>query len=66
MGHFLSKGVRIYEHREYGEYVDRERNAYNFYQGMAEVEDLMLNPSVRLIGVGSESGAMVAHFRWLH
>jgi hypothetical protein len=66
MGHFLSKGVRVYEHREYDQYVDVERNAYNFYHGMAEVEDLMLNPSARLIGVGSEGGAMVVHFRWLH
>lgn len=66
MGHFLSKGVRIYEHRESGGFTDVSRDAYNYYQGMSEVEDMLLNPNVRLIGVGSESGAMVVHFRWLH
>lgn len=66
MGHYLSKGVRVYEHRTGGGYVDVERSAYNFYQGLREVEDLMLDPNVRLIGIGSESGAMVVHFRWLH
>ena len=64
MGHNLSKGIRIYEHA--GGRICVGRDAYNFYQGMNELDALKIDPSVEIFGVGSEGGAMVVHFRWIH
>lgn len=64
MGHFLSKGVRIYEHDYNRDLV--ERRAYNFWQGLNEIDEIKMDPSLQIFGIGSEGGAMVVHFRWLH
>jgi hypothetical protein len=64
MGRRLSQGIRIYEHG-----VDREmmgRDSYNFWQGMSEIEALTIDPSVEILAIGTESGAMTVHYRWLH
>lgn len=64
MGRKLSQGIRIYEHSPERDMLGRD--SYNFWQGMREVEDLKINPSIEILAVGSESGAMTIHFRWLH
>lgn len=60
----LSRGIRLYEHDSNRDLV--ERRAYNYWQGLNEIDEIRADPSLQIFGVGSESGAMVVHFKWLH
>lgn len=64
----LSRGVRIYLHvhckdaEELG--VARTRANYNYEQGVAVLAEYRRYPW-RIVAVGSEGGAMVAHLLWV-
>ncbi len=64
MGHFLSSGIRVYEHAVDGELVGRTN--YNWWQGMNEVDEILIDPALKIVAIGCEGGAMAVHYRWLH
>lgn len=64
MGRFLSQAIRMYEHATDGTLLSR--NNYNYQHGMILIESLLKKPipMLKLVGIGSEGGAMVIHLRW--
>lgn len=54
-----SHGIRVYFH------VNRERmtrESFNYQAGFAYVYAVLKDPNIRLLGVGTESGAMCIHY----
>lgn len=60
----LSQGIRIYEHAPDGS--RNFRDAYNYGQGMRVIARLKTADDVKFVAVGSESGAMVVHYKMAH
>jgi len=63
-----SRGVRLYYHyKPWGKNGwERTRESHNYHTGLDAVRDLMKDPTVRVVCVGSEGGAMCLHYkrRW--
>lgn len=57
-----SKGIRIYWHERSGKQWSRTRESHNYYTGMEVVRALMRDPHVKILAVGSSSGAMCLHY----
>jgi hypothetical protein len=65
VSHWLSRGIRIYEHAPDRRRLGRDN--FNFAQGMGEWESLQPDIKtglVRVLAVGSEGGAMAVHYQW--
>lgn len=59
----LSQGIRIYEHDRSRDLV--RRSNFNFLVGYDVLRAwLTVSSGMKLFAVGTEEGAMVAHFKW--
>lgn len=66
MSNWLSKGIRLYEHRPLNS-RDRSiiRRCYNFEQGLNKIAALFHGYApIKILAIGSESGAAVMHYKW--
>jgi hypothetical protein len=59
-----SKGIRIYYHyNKHATGWDRTRESHNYFTGLDAVRDLAKDKTVKIVGIGTESGAMCLHYR---
>ena len=60
-----SKGIRIYYHyKPYGKNNwERTRESHNYFTGLEAVRAIVKDKTIKVIGVGCESGAMCLHYK---
>jgi hypothetical protein len=62
----MSKGIRVYWHDDNIPSLRkwrRTRESFNIQTGMLVLKDLLEDPTVKIIAIGTEEGAMAIHYR---